>query len=91
MFVCYGATIEEQFEFLNRRWANSPIQPNSGGHDPTIGQADEGGSRDRHIDFPTKDGSRRIPFPGIGLFRQAAGTSFRRQFRRSRMYLERDS
>ena len=60
MFVCYGATIEEQFEFLNRRWANSPIQPNAGGHDPIIGQADQGGVRDRFIDFPTNNGTRRI-------------------------------
>ena len=31
MFVCYGSTIEDQFEFLTRRWANSAIQPNLGG------------------------------------------------------------
>ena len=40
MFLCYGATIEDQFEFLTRRWSNSPIQPNVGGHDPMIGQRD---------------------------------------------------
>jgi deferrochelatase/peroxidase EfeB len=60
MFVCYGATIEDQFEFLSRRWANSPIQPNFRGHDPIIGQADRRGVRDRFIDFPSPGGTRRI-------------------------------
>ena len=60
MFVCYGATIEEQFEFLTRRWSDSPTRPNSGGHDPIIGQADRAGVRDRYIDFPTAEGTRRI-------------------------------
>ncbi len=60
MFICYGSTIEEQFELLTRRWANSPIQPNFGGHDPIIGQRDERGARARFIDFPTPAGPRRI-------------------------------
>jgi Dyp-type peroxidase family len=60
MFVCYGSTIEDQFEFLARRWANSPIQPNFGGHDPIIGQRDEAGNRARFIDFLTPSGVRRI-------------------------------
>ena len=60
MFVCYGSSIEEQFEFLTRRWANSPIQPNFGGHDPVIGQRDQRGARERFIDFPTPAGLRRI-------------------------------
>ncbi|HKY29241.1 MAG TPA: Dyp-type peroxidase [Pyrinomonadaceae bacterium] len=60
IFICYGSTIEDQFELLTRRWANSPIQPNFGGHDPIIGQRDERGARARFIDFPTASGSRRI-------------------------------
>lgn len=60
MFICYGSTIEDQFELLTRRWANSPIQPNPGGHDPIIGQRDERGARTRFIDFPTTSGARRI-------------------------------
>jgi Dyp-type peroxidase family len=60
MFISYGATIEDQFELLTRRWANSPLQPNLGGHDPIIGQRDERGDRDRYIDFPTPSGPRRI-------------------------------
>jgi Dyp-type peroxidase family len=60
MFICYGSTIEDQFEFLTRRWANSPFQPNFGGHDPIIGQRDERGARTRFIDFPTPAGTRRI-------------------------------
>jgi Dyp-type peroxidase family len=60
MFVCYGSTIEDQFELITRRWANSPIQPNFGGHDPIIGQSDRRGARDRFIDVPTPAGPRRI-------------------------------
>jgi Dyp-type peroxidase family len=60
MFVCYGSTIEDQFELITRRWSNSPIQPNFGGHDPIIGQADRRGARERFIDVPTSGGPRRI-------------------------------
>jgi Dyp-type peroxidase family len=60
MFISYGATIEDQFEFLTRRWANSPIQPNLGGHDPIIGQHDGRGTRTRFLDVPTAGGPRRI-------------------------------
>ena len=60
MFLCYGATIEDQFEFLMRRWINSPLQPNLGGHDPIMGQRDSRGNRVRFIDFPTAAGPRRI-------------------------------
>jgi Dyp-type peroxidase family len=60
MFICYGSTIEDQFELLVRRWSNSPIQPNFGGHDPIIGQSDRRGARERFIDVPTPAGTRRI-------------------------------
>ena len=60
MFICYASTIEDQFELLTRRWANSTVQPNFGGHDPIIGQRDERGARTRFIDFPTATGLRRI-------------------------------
>jgi Dyp-type peroxidase family len=60
MFICYGSTIEDQFELLTRRWANSPIQPNFGGHDPIIGQSDRYGARQRFIHVPTSAGTRRI-------------------------------
>ncbi|MGQ0575321.1 MAG: Dyp-type peroxidase [Pseudonocardia sp.] len=60
MFLCYGATIEDQFEFLTRRWANSPLQPNPGGHDPVIGQRDTRGERERYIEVPTADPPVRI-------------------------------
>jgi Dyp-type peroxidase family len=60
MFVSYASTIEDQFEFLTRRWANSPVQPNAGGHDPLIGQRDKRGDRTRFIDFPAPEGSVRL-------------------------------
>ena len=60
MFLCYGASIEDQFEFLQRRWSNSGSQPNRGGFDPIIGQNGRQGSRMRFIDFPTPAGIVRI-------------------------------
>jgi Dyp-type peroxidase family len=60
MFLCYGSSIQDQFEFLQRRWANSPIQPNFGGHDPVIGQSHRGNTRTRFIDVPSAGGPVRI-------------------------------
>jgi len=60
MFLCYGASIEDQFEFLQRRWANSGSQPNRGGFDPIIGQNGRQGLRARFIDVPTPSGTVRI-------------------------------
>jgi Dyp-type peroxidase family len=60
MFLCYGSTIEDQFEFITRRWANSAIQPNFGGHDPIIGQRDQRGDRARFIDLPTGSSTLRM-------------------------------
>jgi Dyp-type peroxidase family len=60
MFVSYAGTIEDQFEFLTRRWANSPVQPNLGGHDPIVGQRDQRGDRTRFIDFPSAGGTLRL-------------------------------
>ncbi|MDQ4025872.1 MAG: Dyp-type peroxidase [Actinomycetota bacterium] len=59
MFLSYAATIESQFEFLTRRWSNSPVQPNFGGHDPVVGQEGRG-DRVRFVDFPTERGPVRL-------------------------------
>jgi Dyp-type peroxidase family len=61
MFLCYGATIEDQFEFITRRWSNSAIHPNFGGHDPVIGQQDRHGDRARFIDMPAGSSTVRVP------------------------------
>ena len=62
MFLCYNASIEDQFEFLQRRWSNSASQPNLGGFDPIIGQNGDPG-RERFIEFPLADGKvTRIQF-----------------------------
>lgn len=63
MFLSYGSTIEEQFEFLSRRWANSKSQPNAGGHDPIIGQADKQGDRERIIHLPVNGTLQEIKLP----------------------------
>ena len=85
MFLCYVGSIEDQFEFLQRRWANSDVQPNFGGHDPIIGQNGSDASRQRRIDFPTeviglrgsrpKGGSRRRDFPDLGDARRQGRNS----------------
>ncbi len=59
MFLSYGASIEDQFEFLQRRWSNSAVQPNLGGHDPIIGQNGTG-TRERFIQFPAPGGPVNI-------------------------------
>lgn len=56
MFLCYASSIEDQFEFMQRRWANSPVQPNTGGHDPILGQNGSDASRVRVIEFPRPGG-----------------------------------
>lgn len=37
-FLCYQASITDQFEFLQQNWANSTGGPKAGGHDVIIGQ-----------------------------------------------------
>jgi deferrochelatase/peroxidase EfeB len=34
MFLCYGATIEDQFEFLTRRWSTCRTSPTTAGTTP---------------------------------------------------------
>lgn len=62
MFLSYGSSIENGFEFIQRRWSNIPVQPNFGGHDPIIGQNGSASDRKRAIDFPTAGGPVRISF-----------------------------
>ncbi len=62
MFLSYVSSIEDQFELLQRRWANSPVQPNFGGQDPVIGQNGTSRGRTRFIDFPTLGGTVRIKY-----------------------------
>jgi Dyp-type peroxidase family len=76
MFLCYGATIEEQFEFITRRWANSPAQPNLGGFDPIIGQRDTRGARGRFIEVPTPGGTVRLPLKNEWVIPTGGGYFF---------------
>lgn len=71
MFVCYQTSIERQFEFIQRRYANSPDfvpgkeRPGGGrvvkpGFDPIIGQAPGDGAREMDAPYPNyPSGSRR--------------------------------
>ena len=76
MFVSYGATIENQFEFLTRRWVNSAIRPNFGGHDPIIGQRDERGDRARYIDVPSGASRVRVPLDAEWVMPTGGGYFF---------------
>jgi len=71
MFVCYQASIERQFEFIQSRYSNNPQfvngkrRPNDGiagvpGFDPIIGQAAGNGVREMDEPFPNyPSGNRR--------------------------------
>jgi hypothetical protein len=53
MFVAFAATIEDQFAFITRKWANSRVHPRAAGHDPIMGQADPHGDRTRTVEDTT--------------------------------------
>lgn len=76
MFISFGATIEDQFEFITRRWANSAVQPGLGGHDPIMGQREKAGSRERYVDFPSDGGSKRIRLDREWIVPTAGGYFF---------------
>ncbi len=71
MFVCYQTSIERQFEFIQKNYADCPgfvggkRRPNSfaavtPGYDPIIGQAPDGGARTMDEPYPNyPSGSRR--------------------------------
>lgn len=55
VFVAFMSSVEDQFEFVSRRWCNSEVQPNLGGPDPVIGQRGRAGSRTRVVELPDSD------------------------------------
>ncbi|MBW4609009.1 MAG: Dyp-type peroxidase [Hassallia sp. WJT32-NPBG1] len=60
MFLSYQASIEEQFEFLMRRWANRDnLPPPGAGPDPIIGQQQKADSRTRSLKL-TVDNSTEV-------------------------------
>jgi hypothetical protein len=90
MFVCYQASIERQFEFIQAQFANNPgfvsgkkrpdsREPVTPGFDPIIGQASPGTMR--FMDEPTPNypyGSRRsaLEMPDQFVELTAAGYFF---------------
>lgn len=83
LFVCYQASIEEQFEFLESRWVNNPNFPNPGdGQDPIIAQLAEPrsfrlpglGQPELSIrQFVTTTGGEYFFSPSISALEQLAG------------------
>jgi Dyp-type peroxidase family len=69
MFVCYQTSIERQFEFIQRRYANNPDfpadkrRPGGGavvpGFDPIVGQAPGNGARAMDEPFPNYPAGNR--------------------------------
>ena len=65
IFVSYQTSIESQFVFLQRNWANDAVNPNNedlgepGGHDPLIGQRSDNG-RARMFALRTEAGVREV-------------------------------
>lgn len=55
LFICYQASIERTFEFVQARWANAPNFPQTGdGQDPIAAQSDQRPFQlppDKHISF----------------------------------------
>ncbi len=50
LFLCYQTSIERQFEFIQRRWANESNFPEPlSGYDPLIGQRSDRGPRRFHV------------------------------------------
>lgn len=89
MFVCYQTSIERQFEFVQRSYANDPdfvggkTRPGGGavtpGFDPVIGQAPGDGARKMDEPFPNfPAGSRRttLELPNQFVVLTAAGYFF---------------
>jgi Dyp-type peroxidase family len=78
MFVCYQTSIERQFEFIQRNYANNPNfvsgkerpggdGPVTPGYDPIIGQAEGNGARQMDEPYPNYPaGNRRttLTIPG---------------------------
>ncbi len=56
MFLACMASVEDQFELVTRRWANSPAQPQAAGPDPLVGQRDAAGDRSRVVELPRPGG-----------------------------------
>jgi Dyp-type peroxidase family len=69
MFVCYQTSIERQFEYIQRHYANNPdfvsgkTRPDGGavkpGWDPIIGEAPDGGPRRMDEPYPNYPGGNR--------------------------------
>jgi hypothetical protein len=68
--VCYQTSIERQFEYIQKNYANNPdfvydkVRPVGGalvkpGFDPIIGQAPGGGPREMDEPFPNYPGGNR--------------------------------
>jgi hypothetical protein len=80
MFVCYQASIVDQFEVLNSRWMNREFVPESGaGHDLIVGQNNRPGEgNERRCPLRSAgaaDERRRCGPSPIGACRRGAGTS----------------
>lgn len=80
LFVCYQASIRDQFEFLQSSWANEESKPTpqltgKAGHDLIIGQG-PGQSRARYMDFGPEPDRVDAPARVEWVFPTAGGYFF---------------
>lgn len=78
IFVCYQTSIEKQFVFLQRNWANHASNPNGGGgEDPLIGQGTDEAQRQRFVDIPAEgEVSETLVLPGDFVIPTGGGFFF---------------
>ena len=62
LFMAYQTSIENQFEFITKKWVNNPDFKDDGvGHDPVLGQA--GGNRARTFSLLVKGKKETVTVP----------------------------
>ena len=62
MFVAFAATIEDQFEFITRRWATRRCTRASAAATRSSGHRDRDGDRRRRVVVPGPDGPHTLEF-----------------------------
>jgi Dyp-type peroxidase family len=64
LFICYQASITDQFEFVWRQWSNATSTPRSGtGVDPVIGQSGNAPPASRITNFVQSDREAKVTIP----------------------------
>jgi len=80
LFLCYQYSIENQFEFLQRHWANSATRPTEGGDDFVIGQPttkkDDHFVRNMTMELQLNDTSKQCTISTMAQFVWSRGAGY---------------